>query len=768
MSRFGRRELLRGAVLAGATAFGCRRSKDPYRVDKPPVPGGRGGRAGEECWVLSICGLCDASCGIKVRVVEGRAVKIEGNPQHPVNRGGLCSRGQAALQALYHPARVRSPLRRMGGRGDGQWKPISWDEALGELVAKLNRVRAGGHPERLVLIDGESGGFTHDLWARFLSAFGSPNHIGQESACAAGIGLAAEYMQGRTGLPAYDLDRTRFVLAMGTDLLESSGQAMHFLRAASAPAEDGRGRRLRVVCVSPRRPGCRFDEWIAIAPGGYGALALSLCHVLVRDGLFDQDFVRDHVFGFARWQDQAGVEQPGFEELVRAAYAPDKTKDATGIPAATVERLAHALSEQRPAVVASDASAAAASNGLATAMAIAAVNALLGNLECVGGVRRQRDAGLADWDAPAADAIVAPRIDGAGTAACPLGRNRVQAVPAAITQAKPYSAEMLVLHRANPLAALPGRQAWAAALTEVPFVASFSPWLDETARLADLVLPEPLPLEAWDVVIGAPTTGEPVLGLRMPVVAPLHDTRPAGDVIVALAAGLGGSVAESLPWQSYQDAVEARLQGLARSSEGADGDVKSLLADMKEEGGWWRKPANAEAGLGAFPTTSGKFEICSQAIASRLAGAGEAAQALQAWPCKGLPPCERPSFSGAPSEFPLLLVPYRPIQFVEHGVRSLPWLSELPVVSGDPWPVRAEINPVDAARSGLADGDRMLVASPIGSCKAVVQVSDGVRVGALAMALGKGGVIALVVPEEDRFSGVLAWQGTRVRVRKVS
>jgi anaerobic selenocysteine-containing dehydrogenase len=766
MRRFGRRELLGGAALAGAAALGCGQKKDPYRIDKPPVPRVPGWRTGEERWVLSTCALCDAGCGIRVRVVEGRAVKIEGNPEHPVNRGGLCSRGQAALQALYHPDRVRSPLRRVGARGEGKWKPITWDEAIGEVVAKLGKLRAAGHPERLVLIDGETGTFTRDLWTRFLLAFGSPNHIGLGSARNAGVKLATQYMMGSYGLPEYDLGRTGLLLAMGTDLLESSGQAMHFWRTQSA-------RRPRVLCVSPRRPGCRIDRWLPIAPGGYGALALSLAHVLVRDDLIDRDFIADHVLGFSAWKNQAGDDQRGFAEMV-LDYAPERTKEVTGIPVALVERLAQTLAKQRPAVVVSDGSAAAASNGLATAMAISALNALLGNLERTGGMRLQTDVGRTDWDTPTADAVAAagsaaPRIDGVGTADCPLGRSRVQAVPAAITQAKPYPVEALFLHSADPLAGLPGRQAWIAALQQVPFVVSFSPWLDDSARLAYLVLPDHLPLEAWELLRVAPGAGQPVLGFRQPVVTPLHDTRQTGDVIVALAAGLGGSVAQSLPWKGQQDAMTARLQGLLSSLEDDDApaDVNALLADMKEAGGWWREPANGEAGTGRLPTPSGKFEICSQAIALRMAKASDTAQS-QAWPCQGLPPWEPPRFSGDALQFPLHLVPYRPVQFVEDCGRFLSWLSELPLVSGDPRPVRAEINPADAVRFGLADGDRVLVESPIGSCKAVVRLSEGLYSGVVAMALGKAGVVDLVVPDEDQLSGVLAWQGTRVRVRKLS
>jgi anaerobic selenocysteine-containing dehydrogenase len=752
---------LSGAALAGAAALGCGQKKDPYRIEKPPVPGSRV-RAGEEHWVLSTCALCDAGCGIKVRVVEGRAVKIEGNPEHPVNRGGLCSRGQAALQALYHPERVRSPLRRQGERGEGKWKPISWDEAIGEIVAKLAKLRAAGHPERLVLIDGESGTFTHELWTRFLSAFGSPNHIGLGSARAAGVKLAGLYSMGSYGLPAYDLGRARLVLAFGAEQIESSGQTMHFMRAAREPE------RPRVICVSPRRPGCHFDEWIPIVPGGYGALALSLAHVLVRDGLVDGEFLRDSVSGFSAWRDQAGVEQPGFEVLIRAAYAPDQTQDVTGIAAATVERLAHALAKQRPVAVASDGSATAASNGLATGMAIAALNVLLGNSERGGAARLQRNL-PPNWETPTVDAVAVagsavPRIDGAGTAACPLGRGRVQAVPAAITQSKPYPVEALFLHGTDPLAALPGRKAWHTALQRVPFLVRFASWLDDSAREADLVLPESLPLEALDVVQPATDSGEPMLGLRQPVVAPLQDTRQAGDVIVALAAGLGGSVGRSLPWKSYADAVAKSLPA-------------RLLDSMKEKGAWWVECGDddllCKLGLDEpkserFPTPSRKFEIGSSAVASRMAGFPDAAKAAQAWPCKGLPPWEPPRFSGNPQRFPLQLVLYRSVQFVEDGGAFLSWLSELPLVSGNPWLLRAEINPADAAQLGLADGDQVLVQSSIGSCPAIAQVSDGVCVGAVAMALGESGVADLVVSDEDRWSGVLAWQGTRVCVKKMS
>ncbi len=551
MSRFSRRELLGGAALAGAAALGCGQKKDPYRIDKPPVPRVPGWRTGEERWVLSTCALCEAGCGIKVRVVEGRAVKIEGNPEHPVNRGGLCSRGQAALQALYHPERVRSPLRRTGSRGGGQWKTISWDEAIGEVTAKLAKLRAAGHPERLVLIDGETGTFTHDLWARFLSAYGSPNHVGMESARAAGVELATLYTQGRYGLPAYDLAAD----ALGAG--HGHGCARVVWPGHASPVRAEGAARPRVICVSPRRPGCRsrrVDPDCARRLRCAGAVA-GPCAGSRRPGR--QELLATASSDLRR----GGTRQVSSSRASRRCFGrlcAGQDARSDGHSAATVERLAHALAEQRPAVVASDGGATAASNGLATAMAIAALNALLGNVSA----RRSSALGArsAEWEAPTVDALAAagsaaPRIDGAGTAACPLGRSRVQAVPAAITWPNPIRSRRCFCTARIPWPRCQGRQAWVAALQQVPFVVSFSRWLDETAWLADLVLPESLFLEAWT------WSGRHRLRMRPCSAFASQWLRPCttrGSRAMSFSRwppGWADRSARSLPWKSYADAV---------------------------------------------------------------------------------------------------------------------------------------------------------------------------------------------------------------------
>ena len=132
---------------------------------------------GVEKWVPTICGQCMGGCGILVRVIDGWAVNIVGNPLHPVNRGTLCPKGIAGLQGLYDPDRIRTPLKRTGKRGEGRWQPISWDEAIHLVTTPLKELRRSGEAHRLVVLGGRYRGLMRSLWERFLEAFGSPNYI---------------------------------------------------------------------------------------------------------------------------------------------------------------------------------------------------------------------------------------------------------------------------------------------------------------------------------------------------------------------------------------------------------------------------------------------------------------------------------------------------------------------------------------------------------------------------------------------------------------
>jgi anaerobic selenocysteine-containing dehydrogenase len=276
-------------------------------------------------------------------VFEGRAVKIEGNPAHPINGGGIGPKGQAGLQLLYHPDRIRGPLQRSGPRGSGRWTQITWDTAIGRLASELSALRGTGHPEGLVVIDGEPRGVVPRLWDRFLRAYGSPNHVTHASTSEGARALAMRWMQGSTELPAYDWQDTGYVLGFGVGLFDSWCQTIHMSRASGALRRGKPGQRAKFVHVASRFSvtAAKADEWIAIEPGTDGALALAIAHVLVRDGLYDRAFVGEHTFGFDDFRDKAGRSHRGFRTMVLSEYAPEKVSRITGVASETIVRIAH-------------------------------------------------------------------------------------------------------------------------------------------------------------------------------------------------------------------------------------------------------------------------------------------------------------------------------------------------------------------------------------------------------------------------------------------
>ncbi len=785
-----------GVMSGGALLSACVHSEDPFALEKPAVPGADKWKMGEEKIVSSICAQCPARCGIQVRVVEGRAVKIEGNQEFPTNRGGLGPKGQSGLQLLYHPDRVKGPMHRVGARGEGRWESVSWDEAISQVGKQLRELRQKGTPEGLVLLDGLRRGPTRKLWERFLTAYGSPNRIDHLSTGEGGKVLAMNYMHGVHDLPAYDWEKTRYVLGFGSSLFESWCQTIHLTRAASYLRRGMPGHRVKIVQVSPRYSvtAAKADEWVPIQPATFGALALGIAHVLVRDKLFDEEFVRNHTFGFEDWKDGKGHSRRGFRSLLQD-YTPEKVSGLTDVPVETIERLAQEMFENRPAVALADGGAAAATNGLGTAMAIHALNALLGNLEKPGGMLVQQDPPLAYWTPVATDEIakkglLAPRIDGAGSPDCPLGTGHIQAFPEAVLSGRPYDAQAVFLHYSNPIFSKPDGRRWMEAMKKVPLVVSFTPIMDESALWSDWILPEPTYLERWELVEPVPAVGYPILGMRVPAVKPLYDTMVSGDVVIRLAKEIGDAVETAFPWKDAKAASLELLNGLLQVKGGSISatDISELKKGLQKDGGWWAPGYSYEQWEKVFPTPSGKFEFYSQAIAARLAKVFPDPKKLEEHLVSAgvitrgddlcLPHWEPQHSTGSEADYPFQLIPYRGIEYAEGGARHIPRLRELPSAGRMSWKECCEIHPEDASRLGIGHGDEIWVESQAGSRKLFVKLTPGMRPGMIGVALGHGqwppdpkasepaGSYGLVANVSDPLAGILSLQGTRVRVRK--
>lgn len=799
----GRRKLLAlgGAMAATPLAATASGRHDPYSLRPPkPVPGAESWKRFQERHVVTACGQCPSGCGISVRVVEGRAVKIAGQATNPINEGGIGPRGLAGLQVLYDPDRIAQPLRRKGTRGAGQWEAISWEEAIGALSRRLQTLRDEQRTHQLGVVCGRERGMMLELWSRFARTFGTPNFFDGSSRGAGAVMEAVRLTQGVREQPAYDWNATRYVVSFGAGLLEDACQTMYFSRAAAHLRRGHSGFRAKIVQFEPSRSrtAVHADEWVRIEPGSYTAVALGLAHVLVREGLHDRSFVADHCFGFESWLDEDGREHPGFRELIEA-YSPEEVEKLSGVPARTLERIAREMGRERPAFAITDHRATLSTNGLQVALAVQALNAVLGSLERPGGLLVQRPPPLASWpeeqiDGVARNGLSKPRVDGAGRTRFPSARASVDALPEALAQS-PDALDTVLLYYANPAYAGVQPQRWREALERVPFVVSFSPFMDETAALADLILPDHTYLERWEDAAAAPSVGYPVFGIRAPVVVPQRDTRATGDVVIEVARSLGGDLEASFPWENFEEALFVRVDGLQKAGRGSirKKNAKAFRKALLETGHWSDPQQRYEDWGAAFRTPSGKFEFASRQLRREVAAVAkvrgvEPEALLEEWgeePDLGRVclPRHRPlALAGDAAQFPLVLEPYKPGTYAEGSGANLPLLQELVTEPGlERWKTVVELAPETARELGIRDRDRVEVTSAAGSVTAIARLRPGVHPSVVRIARGGGhtefgrwakgrgvNAMALTVAALEPLAGLSSHLGTRVRVRRVS
>ena len=447
-----------------------------------------------EDWYATLCRGCQAGCGALVRVVEGRAKKVEGNPEHPVNQGKLCARGQALVQEEYHPDRLTGPL--VGG------SPTTWDDGLDRLATRL-RQRQG----EVVVLTRPLRGHQALVVDRFTRALGA-SWLTLDLFGEAPLRVAARQVFGQDRLPVFDLQNADYVLSFGADFLSAwlspvnySVQYGVFRQGSYRPGQLQARRRGHLVQLEPRfsTTAAAADEWVPTRPGTEGLLALSIAQALVEQGHGDASL--------------AGTLAP---------YAADNLD--LGVPADRVRALAQAFgTSQRPLAIGGG-PVGAQTNGTAALAAVLGLNLLVGSPS----VRASAPSPLPDLPAETLP-------------------SRLADWQALADRLRAGQVETVLVYDANPAFLLPGL---GEALMHAPFVVSFSSFVDETTALASLVLPSHLPLEAWGSDVGAAG-----LTLQQPVVRPLHDTRAFFDVLLAVGEELGGDVQAALPWSTFKDVV---------------------------------------------------------------------------------------------------------------------------------------------------------------------------------------------------------------------
>jgi anaerobic selenocysteine-containing dehydrogenase len=508
-------------------------------------------------WKPSVCPLCNSGCGLNVRVMQADvdtvrdgqqgvvrmsvAKKLEGFDAHPVSQGGLCARGQAAIQVTYHPDRIAQPIKRSGTRGDGAYQPISWDEAIAEVASKLDALAGAGNQKALAVLTGSRGGQRQALFDQFAAKFGAPTPFVYELFSDDLLRRANDMSFGFAQLPTFDLANCNYAISFGADILGTWNAPVAHSAAFGRMRQGRPGTRGAFVQVESRMTptGAAADEWVPARPGTEGALALGIAHVILRDKLRPASSGRATAL-IDGWS--AGLPD----------YAPDKVASITGIAAARIERLAREFTERGPSVAIVGGAPLAHTNGLFTALAVNALNQLAGAVNQKGGL------------------FFTPQ----------LARTPRQA--GSLAQLAAAAPQVLFVDDVNPVFNAP--RAWKVrdTIEKVPFVVSFASFVDETSGLADLILPDHSFLESW--VEREPESGsiQAVVSVAGPVMKPLFQTRATGDVVLQIAAKLQKPI--DLGAQTYDAFLQAALAPLGEEA----------WSTAQKQSGWWGDlPRNA-------------------------------------------------------------------------------------------------------------------------------------------------------------------------------
>ncbi|MBI4338443.1 MAG: molybdopterin-dependent oxidoreductase [Chloroflexi bacterium] len=751
--------------------------------------------------VPSVCLQCPAGCGILVTTVNGRAVKIEGNPLHPINEGKLCPKGQSGLQFLYDPDRIRGPLKRVGPRGAEQWQQVSWEQAIAEVGDRLRQLRENGEAHKLVFLSGRNRGQMGGFIGRFLKAYGSPNDVGHSSICADGSPQAHYLTQGFKSYAGYDWFNTNYVLCFGGGFIEAWRPTTLLLRA-HGHLRRGRPVRAKIVQVDTRFSisAAKADEWVSVKPGTDGALALGIAHVIIKEGLYDKQFVQEHTFGFEAWSDDKGEKHEGWKDLVLQKYSPEWASEVTGVPVETIVRIAREFATTRPAIAAGERGASMQTNGVYNRMAIHALNALVGSIDVPGGVLVQKGPPLSADPSVVQDEISKtgagqPRIDYAGTKRYPMAGKVYQNIAEFATGQGPYEAKALLIYYTNPLFSVPDVARFHRAIEKIPFIVTFSPFMDETSHMADYILPDDTYLERWQDDVIYPSLGYPVVGLRQPVVTPLYDTMTTGDVLMRLAKNIGGTVNDSFPWESWLDYLKFKYKGVWEySQKTGKGSIQAATfddwwAEFRRRGVWADPPYTFGEWARVLPTDSKRFEFFSQKLEHtfeklKMTETDIAALKLEARHDELFMPHYEPiRYAGDPQVYPLLLNTYKLMTHAEGRGANVPWLQELHGVhvghKGTRWSTWVEVHPDTAAELGIHNGDEVWVESQVGRIKTVALLFPGARRDVVNIPFENGHTSYgrwakerganpnwVLVNEADILGGLAAFFSTRVRIYK--
>ncbi len=568
--KISRRDFLKLAGVGGAVASvltGCGPASR-YVTREPYYAMPEYNYNGQSTYYATTCRECAAGCGLVVRTMQGRALKVEGNKRHPVNAGKTCARGQAVVQGMYNPDRVQGPHKHTRG-ASGYDENATWDEAIAVVANALKNNK----PEEVVFLMG----LAPDHLADMVSAAGfTPVRYGAlgmfESR--ATLSQAVQSVFGQAALPHFDIGGAEVTFSFGANFLETWLSPVSFTRRFAHMRRGTLGRRGYLVQFEPRmsQTAMTADEWIAVKPGTEGLVALAIGRLAAETkGTLPQAFLQVDV-----------------EEIAQKS----------GVALETLERLGRIFGRTQHALAIPGGAALGQTNGRAVAESVLALNALAGNLGQPGGVSLTPAAGVGET------AYRAP--------------STIRDMLALVTRMNNGEVKALFVHGVNPLFELPAALRFDEALKNVPLVVSFAPFPDETALQSDYIFPDHTALESFGYQRVWTGSDRATLSGAQPAVAPFYNTRATADVLLAAAAQSGGALAAALPFADEVAFIENALLGLVTANGFyAAPEIKTFMSLFQQYGGWW----TPEAGL--QPVTTAALDRPLSVPEAEYAGEGE-------------------------------------------------------------------------------------------------------------------------------------------------
>lgn len=686
---FSRRQFIKGTVATaalgvGATAgIGLLAPESSLGINNPAQTPAKGVK-----YVTTICEQCVWRCGVIAKVENGVVKKLEGNPNHPNNLGKLCPRGNAGIETMYSPDRIKFPLIRAGARGSGLWRKASWDEALSYTAEQMKKIKDKYGAK--VMMFNSTDNLSQPFFEILLKAYGTPNYGTQRSLCFNSMTTGFLYTYG-TPQPGTDFSHCKYMIFSGRNLAEgiSNNETQEMIEMVA--------KGVKVVVLDPRfsKTASKATEWLPVRPGTDSAFFLGLIHVIIAEKLYNETFVKRYT--------------QGLEDLVTEVkdYTPEWAEKKCEIAATTIQRIARDFAAAAPAAIAHpNWRTSNFVNSFQTERAIAVLNALMGNWAQPGGLIPDQEMSTAKLGVlthppfPPAQGI---RLDGVPWQypMVPLAYGVIQTMRDNILTGKPYEAKGWLISRQNPVLSIPERQKTINALMKLDFVAVIDIQASDTAYYADVILPESSYLERYDGLV--PIKNK--IFIRQPVIEPLYDTKSCLMIYKELADKLG--LGEFLPYKDELDLLSQQLKPFPVSLEALKSAGHYEVENFKED-----HSKDFE-----FQTSSGKIEISSSIMAQ---------MGKKAVPTWNEPP--------RPEADHYYLLTGKTAQHTQMFTQNNRWLLEVFPVN------RAWLHTSVAKKIGVKTDDEVVLESEVGKVNIKAYVTEGIRPDCIFMVGGFGHV----------------------------